>query len=129
MQNLRNVLKYDRQWQSYLNSFTLSHTLVTNAPNGNNVTASVYRDGQTAQATINLVAYKKPFINLEDQDDYDMLFDVQLTPIVTKYLAGYFVSHSSIASCLEYFYQIIDNGEFNTYYTGLPEVDTSFFLS
>lgn len=129
MQNLRNVLKYDCQWNSYLNSFTLPHTLITNAPNGNNVTASVYRDGQTAQATINLVAYKRPFINLEDQDDYDMSFDVQLTPIVTKYLAGYFVSHSSIASCLEYFYQIIDNGEFNTYYTGLPKVDTSFFLS
>ena len=127
MQNFRNVLKYDKRWQSYINNFTFSHTLLTNAPNGNKVTVTVKRDAQTASSTISLVTYKTPFINLEDQDDYDMAFDVQLTPKVVDYLAGYFVSHSSIASCLGYFYQIIDDGRFNTYFTGLPEVDTSFF--
>ena len=113
MQNFRNILKYDRSWQSYLNTFALQHTLLTNAPNGNNVTVTVHRDAQTASATINLVAYKAPFLNLEDQDDYDMAFDVNLTPSVIQYLADYFLANSNKTNRLGFFYQVLDDGRFN----------------
>ena len=123
VQNFHNILQYDKGpdfWsQSDIQDITLPHTIVTDNPNGNNMNATVTKDGQTSTVAVQLVAYTSSFLNLEDQDDYDMSFDVQLSPTSVMFLADYFDTHSSVKECLGYFYQYLNDNDFNI----LPSVD------
>ena len=127
MQNFRNILYYDKGqylWsQSDIQDITLPHTKLTDNPNGNNVTATVKKDGQTATATISLVAYTGSFLNLEDQDDYDLSFDVQLSPTSVAFLADYYNNGPSLGDSLGYFYQYLNDNDFNGLPSDLPSVD------
>ena len=128
MQNFRDILRYDRGWDpALLNTFTFTHTLLKDYPNGNAIQVKVKKDGQTAQAYINLVAYKNPFLNLENQDTYNITFDVNLTPSVIQYLRNYFTIQSNTTLRLGYFYQVCDDGDYDTVIYDLPTVGTSFF--
>ena len=126
-QNFRNILRYDNGpgfWsESDIQDITLPHNVVTDNPKGNNMNATVTKDGQTSNAAVQLVAYTSSFLNLEDQDDDDMSFDVQLSPTSVTFLADYFQTHSNIRDCLGYFYQYLDDNYFQTTTSGLPSVD------
>ena len=122
MQNFRNILRYDNGpgfWsESDIKDITLPHCVVTDNPNGNNMNATVTKDGQTSTTVVQLVAYTSSFLNLEDQDDHDLNFNVQLSPTSVAFLANYFDTHSNMNECLRYFYQYLDDN----YFSGLPSV-------
>ena len=129
MQNFRHILQYDRGWQpDLLNTFTFAHTLLKDYPNGNAVQVKVKKDGQTAQAYINLVAYKCPFLNLENQDTYNITFDANLTPNVIQYLRDYFATHSNATLRLGYFYQVLDDGRFDNTFYDIPYEHAEYYI-
>ena len=127
MQNFRNILQYYNGkgfWdKNDIQDITLPHSVVTDNPNGNNMNATVTKDGQTSTTVVQLVAYTDSFLNLEDQDNYDLSFDVQLSPTSVAFLADYFNSHSSLQECLGYFYQYLNDNDFNGLPSSLPSVD------
>lgn len=131
-QNLQNILKYDRGWTADLNTITLPHKILTNAGNGNNLNATVTKDGQITTTAVDLVAYNTPFLNLENQDTSNLSFDVNLTPKVISYLLSYFKNHGGSSTKnqdnrVQYFYQVIDDGGFDTSY--VPYEYAHYYLS
>ena len=133
-QNFYNILHYDIDGgaifpTSDIRDITLPHVMLTNSPNGNNMDATVTKDGQIVKTLIQLVARNTPYINSEGADSEDFAFDVNLNPQVVKYLKNYFLTQSGTKLRLAYFYQVLDDGDFSGEYDGFtwPSVSDEFF--
>ena len=128
MQNFRDLLRYDRRWDpALLNSFTCEHKMLKDYPNGNAVKVNVHKDGQTAQAYINLVAYQTPFFNLENQDTHNFKFDANLTPSIIQYLKTNFKAESNETLRLGFFYQVLDDGRFDNTFYDIPYEHAEYY--
>ena len=133
LQNLRNLLLNNGigWWTSAaVNTITLPHVMLTNSKGGNNIHATITKDGQTADSLVDLVAYNYPFIAYEGYDEfgdnYDFDFTVNLNPTIIKDLASYFPSYKGdITKCLEYFYQVLSNGDLDT--SLFPAISSHYF--
>ena len=107
---------------------SLPHTVLTNNPNGNNMNATVAKDGQTATSNVQLECEQIAHTYKFEQDNDSMQLYTNLTPAVIANLKSTFQSESDPSGRLRYFYQLLDNGGFSTS-SGLPSCSTSFFNS
>ena len=133
MKNFRDILKSTDAsvfTQAEINDITFPHVKLTNADNGNYITATVKKGNQTATVQLDIVAYNTPYFIAEGVDDLtttaDFQFAVNLTPAMITYLYNYFSSHSDESDRLGYFYQVLDDGTFNTDVTDLPYEHAEF---
>ena len=106
--NVRNILvNYYQQTTANMNDVTLPHTLLKN---DTPVNAIVTKDGQIANAKLNLQSKTTPYIYYGQATLNDLVFYVNLNPAMTNTLKGIF-SHYNAQHDLGVFYNALDNGQ------------------
>ena len=133
VQNFKNILNYERSSvlsPSDVATISMPHQMLTNAPNGNNLSVTTTKDGQTATANLDIVSYNSPYVIAEGLDDLadssDFEFAINLTPAMINYLCDYFDTDYGTLDRLGYFYQVLDDGDFDTKLVDLPYEHAEF---
>ena len=110
--DFNNYLKYDSLYLFKNATITLPHVKLQGENPINSGTASLIKDGQTAQPpsfTIDTENY--PHIEIQNQDLSYLTGVVTLTPKIVTDFKQYFANYPGYTGVLQYFYQTLDDDQ------------------